>query len=271
MAKNLALIILLILAIGAGYAAWRSQNQIERREARAAELQESLADLEAENSELESSLSAAKAELSEARAALDREVSDLQSALAEKDERIASLRERIESLQSQVASVREEKTASLESAKENYESQIAALQETLAGKDQTIKTLNAKLEQLQATVSTAREKLGQLRGEPEAAGSEAPASGEAEAGGSETVPLAFETRSEGLFGAKRVVKVSNEADSRLRLTVAHARSGAEQGEDKQITLPANGSIELGNDWRLRPGDRLTFSHSAYQPTEYTVP
>jgi len=264
MAKNLALIILLILAIGAGYAAWRSQNQIERREARAAELQESLADLEAENSELESSLSAAKAELSEARAALDREVSDLQSALAEKDERIASLRERIESLQSQVASVREEKTASLESAKENYESQIAALQETLAGKDQTIKTLNAKLEQLQATVSTAREKLGQLRGEPEAAGSEAPASGE-------TVRLACETRSEGLFGAKRVVKVSNEADSRLRLTVAHARSGAEQGEDKQITLPANGSIELGNDWRLRPGDRLTFSHSAYQPTEYTVP
>jgi len=265
MAKNLALIILLILAVGAGYAAWRSQNQIEQREARVAELQESRADLDAENSELERSLSAAKTELSEARDALDRKVSDLQSALAEKDERIALLRDRIMSLQSQVADF-QEKVASLESAKENYESQIAALQETLAGKDQTIETLNAKLEQLQATVSTAREKLGQLQGEPEA-----PAAGEAAGEVSETVPLAFETRSEGLFGARRIVKVSNQADSRLRLTVARARSGAEQGEDKQITLPANGSIELGNDWRLRPGDRLTFSHSDSQPTEYTVP
>lgn len=161
MAKNIVIIILVLLLAAAGYLAWDYRLESGKMEAQLSDRAEALASAQSETKELRRSLDDVNARFARARDALESHVKSFMEDLAARDEQIAALRERLEPLEETLQNNRDRMREILgesDSLRERVGSLSAALEE----RDFEIADLESQLMEVRSSLDEARRQLASV-------------------------------------------------------------------------------------------------------------
>lgn len=273
MAKNIVIVILVLVAAGAGYLAYTGQTANQATQTELAAAQEALDAAEANAREQADAVAAVKADVSN-------QVSTLEAELAEKttelNTALAEARQRVEDTLADLSAAKARES--------QLDSKISALENTLSARNAGIETLAARVNDLQSQYDNAQAKIAELSAKLENTPSMAspmddrgmaattepePAMGPAD---TPQLPLEIDSR-KALFSSAVTVTVSHTGEAALTVSAAISGPESEGMSPRELVIPAGQEVRLGvrDDWKLRSGQTLTLTHADYEPLVYVIP
>jgi len=271
MAKNIVIVILVIVAAGVGYVLYTGQTANQATQTELAAAQEALNAAEATATEQADAVAAVNADLSDKVSALEGELAakttELNTALGEAQKRV------------ETTLVDLSAAKALES---EMDAKISTLANTLSARDAEIETLTSRLGALQSQYDNALAEIVELTAKLADLSSTASLlddSGTAAAAESEMAPpdkaaLPFEFNSrKGLFSSAVTVTVSHAGEADLTVNAAVTGPESEGLSPRELVIPAGEDVRVGvrDDWELRAGQTLTLTHAEYEPLVFLIP
>ncbi len=276
MAKNIIIIILLILTAGAGYYAWDAQAKAAAREAEITTLEADLAELREAAADLEGELEATRTGLSE-------EVENLKVSLAEEEIEYMQVEGQLNETQSMIdhyiAQLRD-----AEEARMDVEGEVKALKNSLTDRNAEIEAMTEKMASLQAKYEATLAELSRLKdklsaptamlsGGKEAAPTAKPTEpAETVETRRQPLPVGIETK-KAFFSGIITATVANESPEAMTVAAELHGSGGELIGKKELVLKGNGEVKLGDKdgWTLESGQAIRLTHPDYAVYAYTIP
>lgn len=273
MAKNIVIVILVIVAAGVGYLAYTGQTANQATETELAEAQEALAAAEATATEHADAVAAVRADLSN-------QMSTLEAELAEKTEELntalAEARQRVEDTSAELRAA--------QARERQLDSKVSELENTLSARNADIETLTDRLRDLQSQYDDAQAEIAELNEKLANLPSEAaPRDGREAAAATEPepamdpadkpkLPLEIDSR-KAFFSSAVTVTVSHTGEAALTVNAAVSGPESEGMSARELVIPAGEEVRLGarDDWNLRSGQTLTLTHADHEPLVYEIP
>jgi len=271
MAKNIVIVILAIVAAGAGYYAYTGQTANQATQTELATAQEALDAAKATAKEQADAAAAVKADLSNQVSTLKAELAETTTEL---NAALAGARQRVENTVADLSAAKA-RTSQLES-------KISELEKTLAMRNAGAETLTARLSALQNQNEDAQIKIAELTEKLAINASMAsPVDGDDMAATTEPemdpeampkLPLEIDSR-KAMFSSSATVTVSNTGVGILTVNAAVSGPGSEGVSPRELVIPAGEDVRLSgrDDWNLRSGQMLTLTHEDYEPLVYLIP
>jgi SMC interacting uncharacterized protein involved in chromosome segregation len=274
MAKNLALIILVILAGGAGFVAWQQYQSAQDLEY---DLKKAQTMLDKKQSDLDDRTSALKTlesnqkQQEEMSSAL---VDQLKGSIASQAEVIADLEAELQPMEDLVKSLTSE-MGGLENLKSDLEKEVESLNEDLLSKDIKMEMLQEQLDSVSASFADLQAEFEQLTraGVSRLMGDDKEPEPEPDIRNDlPTLPIVVEDQAAGFMGANRRITVKNNSTSDLMVKATFTHPFEGESKTVNIPLPAGDKSRLDTSgvWVFKPGDTIRFKHPDHQDFVYTI-